>query len=231
VRKKAKRAPAQKPAGKAAPSVVGKVEMAALDLVRPNTWNPNRLTPFEKRALKHGLEHDTWLPSHALTIWRTDEKGKKKMLVIDGEHRWTAARELGLKEGPMVFLDGLTEAEAKAWTVKLDAKRGKFDEDKMGPLLRSLEPTMDVETRALDLGIDEDRLVRYLDDEPDKAVVGELPSGQRASVRQVQLFFPQARYDEFQKMVREMAGSLKTKNVTDTVLEVVRRAGAAAAPK
>jgi len=214
---------------KKVPVVLGTVFTSRLDTVKPNTWNPNRLTPFEKKSLHHGFEHDGWLPSHALTIWRTDEKGKKKMLIVDGEHRWTVARGLGMEDGPMVFLDGITEAEAKAWTVKLDAKRGRFDDVKMAPLMKEIVVDMDPLLRSLDLGIEEDRLARYLDDRED--VVGELPSGQKANVKQVKLSFTAERYEAFQKLVREMAGRLKTKTTTDTVLEVARRAGAAAAQK
>ena len=43
--------------------IVGEVELVALDKVRPNGWNPNRMTPFMKESLRTGLETDGWLSS------------------------------------------------------------------------------------------------------------------------------------------------------------------------
>jgi hypothetical protein len=218
-------------AGEKVPAVVGTVVMAALDKVRPNGWNPNRLTPFEKQALTYGLQTDGWLPSHAMTIWGKDAEGHVLNIIVDGEHRWHAGKELGLTEGPMVFIDGLTEAQAKALTVKLDAKRGRFDEDKLALVLRSIVADLDAETRALNLGIVEDDIVKYLRIEPEGGVIGELPTGQAAHVKQVQLAFTPQRYEEFQRMAKELAVKFGKKNLTDTVLEAVRRASASTAAK
>ena len=214
------------------PQVVGRrVPKAALEQVKPNSWNPNRLSPFEKQALSFGLQKDGWLPSHALTVWGKDKEGNTLNVIIDGEHRWREARALGWTHGPMVFVDGITEAQAKALTIKLDAKRGHFDEDKLAVLLRDVTVDMDEESRALDLGILEDSLARYLRDEQDGGVIGELPSGQKANVKIVPLSFTPERYEAFNKLARELAIKFGKKNVTDTVLEAVRRASVSPSKK
>lgn len=142
------------------PKVVGKVEMKPIGFVKKNTWNPNRFTKEMLASLKHGLLTDGWLISQSLLVWGTDEKGKVKNIIIDGEHRWQVAMELGFKDGPMVFLHGLTEAQAKALTVKMDSKRGRFDEDLLMPLLRDLQPAyLDASSMVLDLGLDIERAV------------------------------------------------------------------------
>lgn len=152
--------------------------MARLDSVEPNGWNPNVVPEHVQRSIEHGFRTDGWLASHALLVWRTDEKRRPQNKIIDGEHRWQAGRAVGLAEGPMVFLDGITEAQAKALTVKLDQKRGKFDADRLGALLRSIQvDDAQVDDVALDLGFEEDELLGLLADAP---MTGEAQGGRAA---------------------------------------------------
>ncbi|MGA7123737.1 MAG: ParB N-terminal domain-containing protein [Polyangiaceae bacterium] len=233
-----RKAQVKKPDSKVVPAaqalVVGKVVTAALAPLKPNNWNPNVMTPFEKQSLKHGFRRDGWLASHALTVWRTDPKGKVMNIIIDGEHRHAAALELGMVEGPVVFMDGISEAEAIALTIKLDQKRGHFDEQKLGVALRRIEPTMELETRSLDFGILEQELSSYFEPEleaPTEGVIGELPSGQTSAARMIQLFFQPADYEEFVRLQKDLAIRFGTKTSTDTVFEALRRAHAVTSKK
>lgn len=142
----------------------GEVAVRPLDGVRPNGWNPNKVPAHVMRSIEHGFRADGWITSNALLIWGTDETGARRDLIIDGEHKWKAARAVGLREGPMVVLDGVTEREARALTVKMNQKRGDWDEDGLGALLKSIRE--DDAEQALDLGIERDeidRLIRHAD--------------------------------------------------------------------
>lgn len=207
-----------------------------LSIAKPNTWNPNRMTPFERESLKTGLKTDGWLMSQALLIWGTDDKGNEKNIIIDGEQRWTVAPDAGFTHGPMVFLHGLSEAKAKALTVKIDAKRGKFADEPLGALLREVQFELGSENLALDLGIQDERLMLLLA-EPEVVLPGPeatpkppsegsgASSGLPAStVRMVQLFLNPETHAEFSELVRQLAAKYETKNVSDTVLEAVRHA-------
>ncbi len=101
--------------------------LAPLASVQPNTWNPNRMTQYQIESTRAGLLADGWLAAYALLVWGTDEKGIQRNIIIDGEHRWRIARELGFPEGPMVFLQGVTARRAKEMTIEFDSKRGHFD--------------------------------------------------------------------------------------------------------
>jgi len=205
------------------PRIVGKVVLRPLASVQPNGWNPNRLTAFERESIKYGLVHDGWLVSQSMTVWGKDEKGKERNLIIDGEQRHGIAKELGLELGPMVFLDGITEVEAKALTVKLDAKRGQPDDEKMALVLKTLEGAMDEGTRALDLGIPERELVKYLAME-EASIEPEKPVQE---VKPVQLKFSPKQYEEFHAMSLALAKKWGTKDLSTTVFEAVKRAAKA----
>lgn len=122
----AKKAAAAKAADRSV-RVTGEVVLNLLETVQPNGWNPNRMTELQIASTREGLLQHGWLAAFALLVWGTDERGKRRDLIIDGEHRWRIATELGFTEGPMVFLDGLTEKQAKELTIELDNKRGAFD--------------------------------------------------------------------------------------------------------
>lgn len=133
--------------------ITGKVVMAPLSRVTPNGWNPNRMTEFLMKSTREGMRKKGWLAAYALLVWGTDRAGKRRDVIIDGEHRWRIARELGIQQGPMVFLDGLTEQQAKELTIELDNKRGRFDEVALRDLVGSLDQR---DGLAFDLGFDDD---------------------------------------------------------------------------
>lgn len=221
------------------PGVVGNVEVIDLSRVKPNPWNPNSMTEFERKSLRTGFESDGWLASQALLIWGTDEHGKKQNLIIDGEHRYTVAKELGFEKGPMVFLSGLREAQAKALTVKMNAKRGKMGEDKLGALLREIQHDLEVPDLALDIGIAPEEMMKLLAfDAPDIVMPGEVqephepnrappetvPPMQHGHVELVQLFFEKSHRAEFTELVKKVGARLGTQNVSDTCLAALRKA-------
>lgn len=222
--------------------VVGTVELRPLDVVCPNDWNPNRMTPAMKESLRYGLETDGWLASQALLIWGSDENDEAKNIIIDGEHRWGVATKLGMEEGPMVFLHGLEEARAKALTVKMNQKRGEFDEEQLGKLVRDIEldlTELGLDDLGLDMGFDDDELMRILAEPPlssdaEAALVGGAtksssvsPSGRvisRESIRLFQLLLDDETHAELSQKLQELGDKLGTKDASETVLEVVRRA-------
>lgn len=145
----------------AGPAVRGVAVLRPLADVVANPWNPNRMTDHMFRSVVHGLKTDGWVASQALLVWGTDETGATRNTIIDGEHRWRAAQEAGFTAGPMVFLDGVSELEAKALTVKLNQKRGDWDDELLGPLLRELAEAKPPDM-AMDLGIMEEDLAWLL---------------------------------------------------------------------
>lgn len=215
-------------------AITGKVEIVPLARVSPNGWNPNRMEAHVYASLRHALQTEGWLASQALLVWGTDEKGVARNLIIDGEHRWTVARELGFKECPMVFLTGLAEARAKALTVAMNNRRGRFDEALLADLVRSLDGALD--NMGLDLAIDEEDLSRLLAIEPVEETLGIAASDSAkarapasavpemvSTVRMVNLFFDTATVEQFSEIVADLGKRYGTKNITDTVMEAVRR--------
>lgn len=227
-------------------NVVGKQKLVSLDTVAPNHWNPNEFSEDLLESLRYGLQHTGWLASQAMLIWGTDEKGEKKNIIIDGEHRWKVAQDLGFEKGPAVFLDGLTEERAKAMTVELDRKRGKFNDDKLAVLVKSIQFSPDFEDADLGkmLGFGDEELMKLLAEPlptlpPDATTnpegrtapaageeggSSEPPDAPMSNVKMVQLFLDDVGHGQFMAQIKALAAQYGTKNTTDTVLRAVQQA-------
>lgn len=136
--------------------ISGSPVILPLSLVKPNGYNPNRQPAHVFASLKHGLKTDGWLANMALLVWGSDEHGAEKMMIIDGEHRWRAAPEVGIREAPMVILRGVSEAKAKALTVAMNNRRGEFEKVGLEALIRSIGGGVDAGDLALDLAMPAD---------------------------------------------------------------------------
>lgn len=189
--------------------VVGKVEVIVLTDVKPNTWNPNRLTKSQSSALRQGLQDEGWVSSQAMLIWGSDEHGEVRNVIIDGEHRWEEALSIGFTTGPAVLLHGLTEAEAKAFTIKLDGRRGSFDWQLLAPLVVELQ----FKDPAAVLGFSEAQIGRLLEASRPPEV-----TSRNVHAKMVPLFFDNAGYERFNQRIAQLAKAYGTANVTDTVL-------------
>ncbi len=220
--------------------LVGKTEIRPLSDVKPNIWNPNRMTEQMKASLKHGFIHDGWLVSQQLLIWGTDDEGVEKNIIIDGEHRWTTGNELGMLEGPMVFLTGLSETKAKALTIKMNQKRGEFVDDLLANVLRDIESELGSDDMGIDLGFDDETIMSLMAEDPEdvdgnkgsekkaeaaKGFKAETGSADMRSagthVRLIQLFFDTEQHATFTEAVKKLATEYGTTNVTETVLKAV----------
>lgn len=132
----------------------------ALSRFRKNEWNPTGITPRKRAEIKRGFETDGWLVTQALLVWGLDDKGIRRDIIIDGEQRFTVALSMTppITHGPVSFIDGLTEAQARALTIKMNSRRaggGEFDDARLGDVLRFIAPTMaGVADAAFDLGLD-----------------------------------------------------------------------------
>ncbi len=157
--------------------VRGEVVLSPIDSVTPNGWNPNVVPVHKQRSIEKGFRKEGWLVSQSLLVWGKDEAGVDRRLIIDGEHRWKAAKAVGLKEGPMVFLDGITEIEARGLTLKLDQMRGSWDPSGVAELLRSVSGGSVASDLALDFGFEEEAVTRLLASQSTSFLDGAIASG------------------------------------------------------
>jgi ParB/RepB/Spo0J family partition protein len=113
-----------------------------IELLEPNAWNPNVMQKEEYEALKqdmhvHGVNGiDPLLVSPKQVFYGPPERAGKVCIIIDGEHRWKAAKELGWKE-IRCDIESISEEDAKALCYRRNRERGTIDPFKEALLFKS----------------------------------------------------------------------------------------------
>ena len=212
--------------------VTGSRSVALLDSVRPNDWNPNKVSDHKYESIKLSMKRDGWLASQPLLIWETDNRKKKRMLIIDGEHRWRIANELGFQSGPMVFLNGITKEKAIELTIKLDNNRGTFDDKLLTQAIREVLPEID--DPALVLGFTQTEINRYLALPPidldgrEDSGEPKKPSGLNTNLvstnsveKMVPVYLDESNHREFTEKVTAIMEEISAKTVSEAIMHVV----------
>ena len=126
------------------------IEHVPIDNLRPDPANPRRISDTELESLTRSMREFVFV--QPVLVRREDST------VIGGHQRLLAARRLGLKTVPVIFVD-LTLEQARLLNVALNKISGTWDEELLGQLLRDLS----VSEQDLTLsGFDEGELEKLL---------------------------------------------------------------------
>ena len=113
-----------------------------IDDLQPNGYNPNRMSPGMLDVLAKTIRKDGFLG--VILVKRT----ARGLVIIDGEHRWRAARQLGMRSVPC-FTVSVPEDRARALTLKLNQIHGCWNGVDLIEVLRGLPDPLE------DLGFSE----------------------------------------------------------------------------
>ena len=114
---------------------IGKVQEVAV----------NELVPYEKNAKLHGEDQIEKLKASILEFgFLTPCLIDKKKNIIAGHGRVMAAKALGMETVPCVFIEGLTEAQRKAY-ILADNRLGELGEWDMSIVMSELEELKDMD--------------------------------------------------------------------------------------
>lgn len=233
------------------------VETVPIDSVTPNPWNPNRQSEHDFALLIRSMKEDGF--TQPIVVVRlteahlTDPKfGNMKVgdtVIVDGEHRWRAAMELGHTEIPVVPVPMLAE-QMRIATLRHNRARGSEDVGLAADVLRDLQTLGALDWAQDSLMLDDTELNLLLNDisidnalaaeefsaawEPDKNEVERFDHPNRLQtasvtsaasdlIRQRELALAKAKTAEEQARIRkDMAIYRITLTFTDEEAEVVR---------
>ena len=99
----------------------------------PNPWNPNVMTEEDLQKEMASISEFGFVDPMTVR-WMGSEDVYQ---IIDGEHRWKAAKRLGLESVPCIILEA-TDEVAEQLTIVLNDLRGRPNEEKLAALVRDL---------------------------------------------------------------------------------------------
>jgi ParB-like chromosome segregation protein Spo0J len=105
------------------------VKYVPLDSVYPNTYNPNRQSEHDFELLVRSIEEDGF---DAPIICNMEG------VIVDGEHRWRAAKVVGMTDIPIVRVE-MTPEQMRISTIRHNRARGTHDVELEAEVLRDLQ--------------------------------------------------------------------------------------------
>lgn len=103
-----------------------------VEALRPNDWNPNSMDAFMFEKAIASIRQFGFVDP---VTCRSLNPGYE---IIDGEHRWLAAKQEGLRTIPIFDLGIVDDDTAIQLTIVLNETRGQVDPRRLGILLRDL---------------------------------------------------------------------------------------------
>jgi site-specific DNA-methyltransferase (adenine-specific) len=130
-----------------------RVQHVPIDSLKPDPANPRRIGDAELESLTKSIAEFGLV--EPILVRKQDK------LVIGGHQRLTAARKLGMKTVPVIFLD-LTLDQARLLNVALNKISGAFDDELLARLLADLPDEADRTLTGFSEG-ELDQLLKSLD--------------------------------------------------------------------
>jgi DNA modification methylase len=127
------------------------IEHVDIESLRPDPANPRRISPAELEALTRSLREYGFLQP---VLARRDDN-----TVVGGHQRLLAARRLGMKTVPVIFVD-LSIEQARVLNLALNKISGSWDEELLARMLADLQPVDGIDLSLT--GFDEDELEKLL---------------------------------------------------------------------
>jgi DNA modification methylase len=122
------------------------IEQVQIDLLRPDSANPRRISDEELDALERSIRQFGFVQP----VLARREDG----VVIGGHQRLLAARRLGLTTVPVISLD-ISVEQARLLNLALNKIGGSFDEQLLARLLADLQATPNLDISLSGFGEDE----------------------------------------------------------------------------
>jgi DNA modification methylase len=127
------------------------IEHVDIETLRPDPANPRRISPAELEALTRSVKEYGFL--QPVLARREDST------VVGGHQRLLAARRLGMKTVPVIFVD-LTLEQARVLNLALNKISGTWDEELLARMLADLQPVDGIDLTLS--GFDEGELEKLL---------------------------------------------------------------------
>ena len=150
-----------------------KVEYRPLESLKPLENNPRYIKEEDFERLCASVQNNPEL-FEAQPIILSDRTGE--LVIIAGNQRYRAAKEVGLKEVPTVLLTGLTEQKEKEIIIRTNITNGKWDYDRLANDDWDVDDLNDwgVDVSFLDPDEDEDNDDEDKKDIPEKDLSNEV---------------------------------------------------------
>jgi ParB/RepB/Spo0J family partition protein len=130
-------------------NVIAEIEMMKIDSITPNSYNPNSMDENQFASLVADFQENGWVGQPVII--------NEQNIIIDGEHRWRAAKFLGSYETiPTVKFNPKDEDHQKMLTIGWNTKRGEMSPTKLAGIISDLNQRLTLEEMSIRMGFSMD---------------------------------------------------------------------------
>ena len=140
------------------PETFHTVELIPVERIRANDYNPNAMAAKTYEQLVASIKGRGF--RSAIYVLPADQDGIHT--IVDGEHRWRAAKESGLLHVPCVVLPA-NQDEAMMDTIAMNQLRGGLVPVKVALVIAELSKRIPVDVLEKELGFEEHELTDQLE--------------------------------------------------------------------
>ncbi len=200
-----------------------KIEKISISVIVPNSWNSNELPPalFQKLVAKiKRVGYTQPIEVRALPLEKSD--CFRQFQIIDGEHRFLACQEAGLKEIQCVVSE-YSDSEAKTETLAKNKLRGEFDPVKTAALIADLCEDLELPEISELSGFNENELndLLRLENTPDLAdVFGKINDDSSLQIKEIRFVYPAKNSAEIEATLAKIKKELKPKYSGEILLKL-----------
>lgn len=112
------------------------IQTTTTSKLNPNPWNTNVVLPEAQSKIEESIRRFGMFKP---LVCRELEDGRLE--IIGGQHRWEAAKSLGMEEVPIVNLGLIDDRKAKEISLVDNGRYGSDDSQRLAELLRELGTT------------------------------------------------------------------------------------------
>jgi len=203
----------------AEPVLFQKVELIPVSRIRPNVFNPNAMPPAVYQQLVDNIKGRGF--RSAVYVLPADPQGVH--VIVDGEHRWKAAKEAGLTEIPCVVLPA-TEDEAKMDCVTMNSLRGDLLPVRLALLIADLAQRHPIEALEQELGFEQNELKDQLEllklpDDIGQALEMQAELEEKEALQVITFVVRKPQAEVIEKAIGEIEGRMEGRNRRGQALE------------
>lgn len=131
------------------------IEYVDIGSIKPNSYNPNRQSAHDFELLKRSMGEDGF--TQPIIV----QEGTNT--IVDGEHRWRCAADLGYTQVPIVRVP-MTPEQMKIATLRHNRARGSEDMELVGQVMRDLRELGALDWAADSLMLDDVEIQKLIED-------------------------------------------------------------------
>jgi len=205
------------------PEVFQTVSLIDVEHIRPNSWNPNAMGRATYESLVASIKGRGF--RSAIYVLPADQDGVHT--IVDGEHRWRAAKESGLLHVPCVVLPA-NQDEAMMDTLAMNQLRGGLVPVKVALVIAELSKRIPVDVLEKELGFEDHELEDQLEllklpDDISKTIELQAEMEEREALQVVTFVMRKPQAELVERVVDELEKELGGPNPRGRALEAIVR--------